>query len=101
MCKVTNTDSVFRLLKWAALGPLIKNQIPTAIQEIIKEIYFYCLVLWFILGLLYVVFISLNPIPLLVICTILVSGYFSESLTIKIIIGLKDERTISLCIQIV
>lgn len=50
--------------------------------------YFNCLVLWYILDLLYVLFISLNPITLLVICTILVSGYFSESLTIKIIIRL-------------
>lgn len=52
--------------------------------------------LWYILDLLYVLFISLSLITLLVVCTVLVSDYFSVRLKMKIIIGPWDERTISL-----
>lgn len=52
--------------------------------------------LWYILDLLYVLFISLNLITLLVTYIILVSGYFPLRLKMKIIIGPWDGRIISL-----
>jgi len=72
----------------ACTHPLIKNQIPTTLQKIIRKAYFSCLVHLYILDLLYVLFNSLNPITLVMICTVLVSDYFSESLTVKIMVGL-------------
>lgn len=48
LCKVMDTDSAFKLLKWPLTRPLIKKQISTTIQEVIKEIYVNCFVLWYI-----------------------------------------------------